>query len=180
MRNRVVEVVAAAIGVAVVVAFYLGREEPAGSDVPAVNVTTWVEGVESRDPVARPAAPAAPAARSVSSDSQPPVDLPASVDPALETAELTWEAARAELDQVQTELERLDSAFDAKEAEFAALEAQGADAADIEEQMLIYLDGMVDEYDALETRLAEAEASERAAAEALSTLRGDSPGQAPD
>lgn len=179
MRNRVLEILAAAIGVAVVVALYLGREEPAGSDAPALNVTPWVEDVESQDPATRPR-PAAPAARSVLPDSRPDIDLPVPVDPALETAELTWEAARAELDQVQTELERLDSAFDAKEAEFAALEAQGTDAAVIEEQMLIYLDGMVDEYDALETRLAEAEASERAAAEALSMLRGGPADQAPD
>ena len=43
------------------------------------------------------------------------------------------------------------------------------------EEMLIFLDGIVDEYDALETRLAEAEAVETAAAERLATLQGSSP-----
>jgi hypothetical protein len=38
--------------------------------------------------------------------------------------------------------------------------------------MLIFLDGIVDEYDELEMRLGEAEAAELAAAERLATLRG--------
>jgi hypothetical protein len=70
----------------------------------------------------------------------------------------------------------LDQRFDAKEAALAELEAQGIDTEALEEEMLIFLDGIVEEYGALETRLAEAEAAELAAAERLARLRGDLPG----
>lgn len=90
---------------------------------------------------------------------------------ALTEAVASWQSAQETVAAVEAELEVLDNRFDAKEEELAALEEQGLDPAQVEEEMLIFLDGIVDEYDALETQLAEAEAAEQAAAERIANLR---------
>ena len=94
-------------------------------------------------------------------------------EPVIETARAAWEEARAELATVRSDLERLDEQFDEKDAELARLEEEGADPDEIEEQMLIFLDAIVTQYDELEGRLATAEAAEHAAADRLQALRGD-------
>ncbi|MEM8768166.1 MAG: hypothetical protein AAGE43_12020, partial [Pseudomonadota bacterium] len=91
--------------------------------------------------------------------------------PEVLAAQDAWEIARAELEAVESELEVLDLAFDEKEAEFEELEDGGMDPEEIEDQMLIYLDSIVDQYDALETRLMDAEAAELEAAERLDAAR---------
>jgi hypothetical protein len=173
MRNRVLEIAAALIGVAIVVVVYLDRIPSEGERAPAPN--------------ASPPVPVPPAATKV--PAPPPRQTPAgaAIDPrsesqatadAQELAEARegWEAASANLEAVESELKVLDQRFDDKEAALAELEAQGIDTEALEEEMLIFLDGIVEEYDALETRLAEAEAAELAAAERLARLRGDLPG----
>lgn len=174
MRNRIVEIAAAIIGVASVVYLYVDRTGLEGSGEQQERAPFAAELPAEPAPVESGGAVAAPA-RQLAPDVVPVVQGAAADDAAVEMARATWEAARQGLEVVEAELEQLDTTFDAKETEFAALEANGADAEALEEEMLIFLDGIVDEYDALETRLAEAEAAELAAAEHLAHLRGDSP-----
>ena len=168
MRNRLVEIMAAVIGVAAVVFFYLDRAEEA--DVPPpVPVVAPAELPQETAPAVLAPAPVA--------NTGEPAPLEAEVEaaeleaPEVMAAQNAWELAREELDAVEAELEELDLAFDAKEAEFEELEAGGMDPAEIEDQMLVYLDSVIDRYDALETRLMDAEAAELEAAERLDAAR---------
>ncbi len=167
MRNRIVEIMAAVIGVALVVFFYLDRAGETES--PAEPVAVPVE-VPSDEP--EPEVPVLPLATPAE-----PEPLTAEVEPlALDSPEVlaaqnAWETARAELEAVEAELEELDLAFDEKEAEFEELEDGGMDPEEIEDQMLVYLDSIIDQYDALETRLMEAEEAELEAAERLEAAR---------
>jgi hypothetical protein len=176
MRNRLIEISAALIGVVIVVALYLDRggvADNASAPGPMVQPSAPLPDIERPPAPERPRALELPgAAESV--EAEPAGAAP---EPAVETAEVAearviWETARAALEAVEGELEVLDQRFDAKEAELAEREARGLDPEALEEEMLIFLDGIVDEYDELETRLGEAEAAELAAAERLATLRG--------
>ena len=170
MRNRILEIVAALAGIAIVVMIYLDRNQPA----------TAPELAPARAPVplpmvAEPAAEPTPASTPVTAtpDAGPAIEPPpASESPEIAEALVSLESAREEVEAVETALGVLDQRFDAKEAELAEREAQGLDPESLEEEMLIFLDGIVEEYDELETRLAEAEAAELAAAERLSRLGG--------
>ena len=176
MRNRLFEISAVLVGIAIVVGIYLYRT--GGADVDAVPVAEPARGTlleneqpgssqQNRSvPVAPPSQPAASA--------EPTPAVVADVAE-IEAARVAWQSAVADIDAVEAELTVLDEQFDAKEAELAEMESQGMDPELLEEEMLIFLDGIVDEYDALETRLAEAEAVETAAAERLATLQGSSP-----
>jgi len=170
MRSRLLEIIAALAGVLIVVFLYLDRS---GTDVG--------ESPPEREPAKVPVEPVVdtrptPAARQspgIPSQAITEVEPEPVVDSAgIAEAREVWETARAELEAVEAELEVLDQRFDAKEAELAEREAQGLDPEALEEEMLIFLDGIVDEYDELEARLAEAEALELEAAENLSRLGG--------
>lgn len=173
MRNRVIEILAAVIGVIVVVALYLDRPWFGAPDAPAEPAP----GITERPVEVMATTPSiTPQVTSIQVD---PVAGSSAIDPVVDTAavaeaELVWAAARETLEAVQTDLDLLDVAFDAKEAEFEELEAAGTDSEELEDEMLIFLDGVVERYDELETQLAEAEAAELAAAEWLETLRGGS------
>lgn len=168
MRNRLVEIMAAVIGVAAVVFFYLDRAEEADAP-PPVPVVAPAQLSQETVPAVLAPAPVV--------NTGEPAPLTAEVEaaeleaPEVMAAQNAWELAREELDAVEAELEELDLAFDAKEAEFEELEAGGMDLAEIEDQMLVYLDSVIDRYDALETRLMEAEAAELEAAERLDATR---------
>ncbi len=174
MRNRILEIAAALIGVAIVVVLYLDRSggdpapEPEAPEAasPSVQVPPQPSRVPSSQADAGPMAEPA-------TGPEPLLQEPE--EPEVAEARDAWELARVELDAVEVELEKLDQRFDAKEAELTEREAQGIDPEVLEEEMLIFLDGIVDEYDALEARLAEAEAAELAAAERLAKLRGEVP-----
>jgi hypothetical protein len=168
MRNRVFEALAALTGVAIVVFIYLYRQDGADEPVPVVEsaVVQTIEPILTPLPKSDEPALEAPAAEVVS-----PAVVDSTDDPAeVESARAVWQAAVADLEAVEAELEVLDTRFDAKEAELLEMEAQGMDPEVLEEEMLIFLDGIVDEYDELEARLAEAEELEIAAAERLAEL----------
>jgi hypothetical protein len=174
MRNRIFEILAALAGVAIVVAIYLYRQEVVPEDGGPVPepVSTLPE---------RPApAPVPKVETPVLESAQPTVVEPTVVEPiideaAVASARMEWETAVADREAVEAELEVLDVHFDAKETELEEMEAQGMDPELLEEEMLIFLDGIVDEYDLVEARLAEAEAAEAAAAERLAELQGGEP-----
>ncbi|MGE0624364.1 MAG: hypothetical protein AB7I04_15250 [Pseudomonadales bacterium] len=168
MRKRVVEVLAVVIGAALVVFYYLDRQ-------PAPSRTDVTGGQTA--PVADPVAPASSAQPVFPPVSTPTVTVPDPVTDeaptAVAAARAAWETARAEVEALRVSLSRLDARFDEKDAEFSRLESDGADPEVLEEQMLIFLDGIVDEYDELEGRLAAAEAAEQEAADRLEALGGD-------
>jgi len=170
MRNRVVEVLAVVIGLVLVAFYYLDRLPPPAQ--PAAIGSPSVPAVVPSTPVAteQPARTFPPA-------SEAPAGVPEPVTgetvPALETARQAWETARAEVAALRGSLSRLDARFDEKDAEFARLESEGTDPEVLEEQMLIFLDSVVDEYDELEGRLAAAEAAEQQAAATLQALGDD-------
>lgn len=173
MRNRLFEISAALAGVAIVIGVYFYRTEgDIQAPVPVAEPAAVLPDPPAERPAPQPNQTQAPVQAAV------PQDEPAmpEVDPlALETAQSAWQAAVTELEAVEAELEVLDVRFDAKEAELAEMESQGMDPEALEEEMLIFLDGIVDQYDALETRLAEAEALEAEAAERLAELQGGYP-----
>ncbi len=177
MRKRLFEISAVLAGVAIVVVIYFYREGLAGGEKPPEPQPV------ATIPEARSPTPAPEINRSVPQSSSAartaaPVSesaLPVVEEAELEAARSLWQSAVAELEAVETELDVLDTRFDAKEAELLEMEAQGMDPDTLEEEMLIFLDGIVDEYDLLETRLAEAEAAEVDAAERLAELQGDDP-----
>ena len=179
MRSRVLEITAALIGVAIVAFLYLDRsaDSPTPAQVPAETVVLPSRSDPSETLPRQPHAAPTASEPMVSGQSSAADPDPAPEAESVEVAEAlaSWEAARVALDAVETELESLDQRFDAKEAELAELEAQGLDPDALEEEMLIFLDGIVEEYDQLETRLAEMEAAELAAAERLAKLRGELP-----
>ncbi len=181
MRNRLIEITAALVGVVAVVALYSDRSWFGGSDAASEAPVTMPE--ESTEVIAAPSevvrevAPDRPAP-AVETEAQPVAGQTAVDEVVLMEATQEWEAARESLKAVEAQLNQLDTVFDAREAEFAELEAQGTDPEMLEEEMLIFLDGVVTQYDELETRLAEAEDAERAASERLITLRGDLPDRA--
>lgn len=169
MRNRIFEILAALAGVAIVVAIYLYRQEVVPEDGGPVPepVSTLPE---------RPApAPVPEVETPVLESAQPTVVEPIVDEAAVASARMEWETAVADREAVEAELEVLDVHFDAKETELEEMEAQGMDPELLEEEMLIFLDGIVDEYDLVEARLAEAEAAEAAAAERLAELQGGEP-----
>lgn len=174
MRNRLLEIIAALVGVVAVVWLYADRAWFGPSEVPSETAVPVLEDTVDVIPGPREVAPVEPAPVAVV-DPAPGVEQAVVDDAALTEAVLEWEAARESLKAVQTQLVQLDTVFDAREAEFAELEANGADSEMLEEEMLIFLDGIVEQYDQLETRLAEAEAAEQAAAERLGSLRGERP-----
>ncbi|HEY5646062.1 MAG TPA: hypothetical protein VIS76_08985 [Pseudomonadales bacterium] len=161
MRSGMVEGLAVVIGVLLVVTWYLERQAvppaPVVAEMPAVPPALTAPPAVLPDALPSPASSAAA-----------PV-----AEPVIETARAAWEEARAELATVRSDLERLDERFDEKDAELARLEEEGADPDEIEEQMLIFLDAVVTQYEELEGRLATAEAAEHAAADRLQALRGD-------
>jgi len=172
MRNRIFEILAALAGVAVVIAIYFYRHEavPEHSAPPSDSVPALPD---------RPAPIRAPETdKSVLVSPQPTVVEPTVAEPIVDEAEVAsartvWQTAVADREAVEAELEVLDVRFDAKETELAEMEAQGMDPEELEEEMLIFLDGIVAEYDLLESRLAEAKAVESVAAERLAELQGN-------
>ncbi len=174
MRNRLFEISAVLVGVAIVVAIYLFRQDDVTEPAAEIErpIATSPE-VELKPVESLPASDAG--AAGVTSAPTPEPELPV-VDPAeIAEARTVWQAAVADLEAVEAELDVLDTRFDAKEAELGEMESQGMDPELLEEEMMIFLDGIVDEYDELETRLAEAEAVEASAAERLAELQGDVP-----
>lgn len=175
MRTRLFEISAVLAGVAIVLAIYFYRQDRAADEAPSEPRPVAAEQKM------RTAAPTIdqPALQSSAAevDSAPVAepDLPAINQEELEQARSDWQSAVAELEAVEAGLGVLDDRFDAKEAELSELEAQGMDPDALEEEMLIFLDGIVDEYDALESRLAEAEAVEADAAERLAGITGSAP-----
>lgn len=171
MRNRLFDISVVLAGVAIAVAVYPFREGRAPDEMhPEFRSTATIE---------TPAAPArlmpAPGVQYASTPdartAEP--DRPV-IDPVeFEAARSVWQSAVADLEAVESELDELDSRFDAREAQLSEREARGMDPDAAEEEMLIFLDGIVDEYDALETRLEEAEDFEAEAAERLAELSGD-------
>lgn len=168
MRRRIVEVFAVVIGAALVVFYYLDRQ-PAPSGPPAAAAPSALAPRPADQPGVRAQPVFPPVVEAPAASPGSPVTEDA---PARESAEAAWEAARAEVAAVRSGLSQLDARFDEKDAEFARLEAEGADPEVLKEQMLIFLDGLVEEYDELEGRLAAAEAAEQEAAEALEALGG--------
>ncbi len=171
-RSRTLEILAAVVGVAIVVFLYADRSwwgdsEPSSARPPPV-VETPVASTPGESVRPTPAPAQATLREAAPADSELVTD-----DPDVAVAMAAWEAARTELESVTAELEQLDAVFDAKEAEFAELEAEGMDSDALEEEMLMFLAGMVDQYDELETLLTEAETLESAAAERLAALRGE-------
>ena len=163
MRNRIFEILAALIGVAIVLVIYFYRQDGIDEPTPVVE-SSVVQPIEPPLPKSDEPALEAPAAVS------PAVVEPVADEAEVETARAVWQAAVADLEAVEAELEVLDTRFDAKEAELAEKETQGMDPDLLEEEMLVFLDGIVDEYDELEARLAEAEELEIVAAERLAAL----------
>jgi hypothetical protein len=172
MQKRLFEISAVVVGVAIVVAIYFYRSDGADQELrPEPAPAAVVTGETIRSPAARSEQPAGETAAPVAVES--PAPAAATVDPVeVESARTVWQAAVADLEAVEAELDVLDTRFDAKEAELAEMEAQGMDPDLLEEEMLIFLDGIVDEYDELETRLAEAEEMEAEAAERLARITG--------
>lgn len=170
MRKRIIEVFAVVIGAALIVFYYVDRQ-PASSVPPAVAApSTHVPLPAEQAPAAVTAQPVFPPV--VAAPAAMPDTPETDETPTMASAEAAWETAQAEVAAVRSSLSQLDARFDAKDAEFARLEAEGADPEVLEEQMLIFLDGLVAEYDELEGRLAAAEAAEQEAAETLDALGG--------
>lgn len=173
MRNRLFEISAVIAGIAVVAAVYLYRTDSADTDSAVVSDPALPGRIEpERIPPANEAPLPAKARTSLAVPDPEPAPAEAVDEAELETVRSAWESAVADIEAVEAELNVLDERFDAKEAELAEMESQGMDPELLEEEMLIFLDGIVDEYDELETRLAEAEAVETAAAERLARLTG--------
>jgi hypothetical protein len=169
MRNRFVEGLAVVIGLALVVFYYVDHQPVLSQPEAAGNPVA---------PVAEPVTPVvdAPLRQVFPPVSEPPVETlaPAVEETAsLAAAQAALETARAEVAALRGSLSRLDARFDEKDAEFARLESEGTDPEVLEEQRLIFLDSVVDEYDELEGRLAAAEAAEQQAAEMLEALGGN-------
>ena len=166
MKKRIVEMLAAGIGVMLVVVFYLSnREAETSRPEPGLSETTpeALSGAAAPFTGAMPvAAPATPDDREVVAAQSIPVG----------SARADLEAARREQKVVRAALEELDVAFDARDVEFSARKARGEDPDALREEMLIYLDDMVERYDELEARLAAAERQEQAASERLTALAG--------
>lgn len=166
MQKRLFEISAVAVGVAIVVGIYFYRSGGADEEVQPESAPAAVETIPAPAP-----APANQAAAPVAAEA--PAAAAASIDPAeVESARDLWQAAVADVEAVEAELDVLDTRFDAKEAELAEMEAQGMDPELLEEEMMIFLDGIVDEYDELEARLADAEETEADAAERLARITG--------
>ena len=174
MNKRIVEMLAAVIGVALVAVLYLHNgpaessrpENPAGAETVHQPLSDSHGAVRSRSSAAT--LPAVAVQRPGSGDAV----VPSGDSAPHGSARADLEAARIEQQQVRAELAALDVTFDARGAHFAAREAQGADPDVLSEEMLIFLDEIVERYDELETRLAEAESLEREAAERLTALAG--------
>ncbi len=173
MRNRLFEISAVTAGVAIVAAIYFYQKEGALDDVQSEpRPLTREETRTAPVPVVPAPAVSKPAEAEVRAAE---AGLPVLDAVALEEARSEWQNAVITLEAVEAELNVLDTRFDAKEAELSELEAQGMDPDALEEEMLIFLDGIVDEYDTLEARLAEAEFAEADAAARLARMTGSEP-----
>jgi hypothetical protein len=177
MRNRIFEISAVLAGIGIVLAIYFYREGPTPLEQQAAPQPVVEQPAR---PVSTPLSPSdRPIAESASPVVTPApvaeVDFPVVDEAELQSAQSIWQAAVADIERVEAELDVLDIRFDAKEAELAEMESQGMDPETLEEEMLIFLDGIVDEYDELETRLAEAEALQADAAERLGRITGSAP-----
>jgi len=174
MRRRFVEMLAVVIGVGLLVFYYLDRQPLSSMPVAVENPAPAVDvlpGPTTQSPVvALPGSNVFPPVV--------PAPVPAAADPVedevetMAAAQAAWETARDAVASVRSELEKLDVRFDEKDEELSRLESEGADPDAVEEEMLIFLDGIVEEYDELEGRLSAAEAAEREAADRLEALGG--------
>jgi len=173
MRNRILEILSALIGVAIVAALYIDRDWFGAGTSGHANPVPAVEPVVELPPAGPLTDP--PVAVEVPRPSEAQVSELSVITPTLEEAESAWEAAREELNVVEAELQQLDLRFDEAEAEFADMEVQAEDPEQLQDQMLIRLDAIVEQYEALELRQVEVERAERIAAEALARAREAQP-----